>query len=618
MKKLLLAQWTFLIISSALGRTNVNIFTDTTEQLHILYDILDTKPLKNIMLKELLQRNDLTYYFIPDEAKIAQPEQDYYLRFKILNLSSEALYLSGFRYFDYEIIYGNKQIGFKSDSGCITQSLFERRFAVNNIVIPISYSTDTITAYIHLKSPIGHGLGFLACSAEFLHNKDILNFIFYTFYISICCFTFIFAITLLIRIGEWVYLFYSLYVLSIILYSLSSWGFTTALYSISKNGFYVQSIFFALMTVFLLSYSSTFLKTKKYYPILHKLIISGIVIRIVGITLSYFLSKPEWNNSFFDSILLFPSLVAGILSYRSGNKFIRYYIISFLIIYCGVIYHSSLEIYFNNQYLSPFFVKYFSEWGYFFYSCTIIELILFTVGIVERLLFAKNKERTEQTKIIAFQNQIIEQEKKNLLLEQNMNIELDNKVKLRTHELEEANLLLAQQADEIKRMNVLLSLDNEKLHSDIESLKKARLLGKGVGFTEFEDTFPSDDSVYSLLSQLKWGQTYACRKCGYKRYITGQTNFGRKCRSCGYDESATYATVLENIKFSPQKALYIVHHLLVNEEINAKKISEELSLRLATCYAFIRKIHQTVLADKKNKHEDWTKYLEISKNDKKA
>ena len=50
------------------------------------------------------------------------------------------------------------------------------------------------------------------------------------------------------------------------------------------------------------------------------------------------------------------------------------------------------------------------------------------------------------------------------------------------------------------------------------------------------------------IAELKWEKGYKCAKCKHKEYYNIKKNFARRCKSCGYEESAIKNTMFENSK----------------------------------------------------------------------
>ena len=114
---------------------------------------------------------------------------------------------------------------------------------------------------------------------------------------------------------------------------------------------------------------------------------------------------------------------------------------------------------------------------------------------------------------------------------------------------------------------------------------------KSLSLFEFQEKFPNKDSCLSYLADMKWGETYNCRKCGHDHCCNGMTPYSRQCTRCNYTESATAQTLFHKVKFDLVKAFYIVYFVSTNKKgITSTELSRKLNLRQKTCWAFKRKV----------------------------
>ncbi len=149
---------------------------------------------------------------------------------------------------------------------------------------------------------------------------------------------------------------------------------------------------------------------------------------------------------------------------------------------------------------------------------------------------------------------------------------------------------LRNQADEIRRMNLLLEKDNTRLKVDLKNEVKARVNLKAVNVEEFKKIYPDDDTCLQYLAALKWKDGYHCKKCRHNRYSKGKSPYSRRCTVCGYDESPVIDTIFGRIKFPVIKAFYIVFLVSSQRRTTARQLSQLLSLRVDTCRIFKRKL----------------------------
>jgi hypothetical protein len=128
---------------------------------------------------------------------------------------------------------------------------------------------------------------------------------------------------------------------------------------------------------------------------------------------------------------------------------------------------------------------------------------------------------------------------------------------------------------------------------------KARDKYIGVNSIEFNRYFQSDEECYRYLADMKWGNGYECKQCGYNKYGKGKKAYSRRCTKCNYDESPTAGTAFDKIKFSLLLAFHIVFKISTKKKgMSSLELSEEFSLRQKTCWEFKWKIQQAMASSR--------------------
>ncbi len=236
-----------------------------------------------------------------------------------------------------------------------------------------------------------------------------------------------------------------------------------------------------------------------------------------------------------------------------------------------------------------------------------MEMIFISFAIGDKVRILKKKE--EEAQLL-----VIKQLKLNDELKDALNKSLEDQVHERTRELSEKSVLIAQQNDELKlvnqllkqqaeeisRMNVLLENDNSMLHQDIEKVTHDRVMSTEVDFEEFSKIYPDRETCFKFLSDLKWENGYACRKCANTHYGHGHLPYSRRCSKCGYEESVIAYTLLQNTRIPLNKAFYMIFLMYsTNGKISSHKLSEILSIRQSTCWAYSSRIKKVMNSRKK-------------------
>jgi len=229
---------------------------------------------------------------------------------------------------------------------------------------------------------------------------------------------------------------------------------------------------------------------------------------------------------------------------------------------------------------------------------------------------------SERNKEIATK-QYISQLQENERIKSEYALQLEDKILERTQELRlsndallKSNTILNEQAKTIEKVNKLLYADNLNLASGMAEQKKARAVLKEMTYKEFLEVYPDDDACIKILEQLKWADGFQCRRCKNVKALIDEHDKSRRCTKCGNFESVKSNTLFHSCKFPLTKAFYIAY--LINffeKSISSKKLSEELDLRLKTCWDFRNKAfasyQEMIRLHGKTKNSHWYQMLLI-------
>jgi hypothetical protein len=184
-------------------------------------------------------------------------------------------------------------------------------------------------------------------------------------------------------------------------------------------------------------------------------------------------------------------------------------------------------------------------------------------------------------------------------------------IEKQNQELNRANEILQHQAEDIFRMNLLLEKDNQELQSGFEKVSRDRIMSATVDFEEFSRIYPDPDSCYKFLADLKWNNTYTCHKCRHNHSFSGHMPYSRRCSKCSYEESVTAYTIFHNTRIPITKAFYMIFLVYsTNGKISSHKLSEILTIRQSTCWAYSNRIKKLLVTRKRGpkieNHEGWS------------
>lgn len=396
-------------------------------------------------------------------------------------------------------------------------------------------------------------------------------------------------------IKERKYLFYTFYILSVGVYAMSvdgmafqylwpnwpnwnQYAYGTALFSL---------IFWSLL------FSRRFLNTAIRVPKVDLLLKTMIILRTALFVYTLLFDHRLFEYRNIEIIPLTTIFFSSIYVWYKGYQPARFFVTAYGILFLGFLMKALL-------YLSV--IPFVTLSYYSLHICFILEMLFLTYALSDRVRILKsNRDKA--------QKRIIKQQSENALLKDKVNQELEAKIKERTRQLEEKNLLLAEtnqqlivQKKEVNAINSQLDLDNWKLKNNIKEILQDRLINKNLSLEQFQRIFPDQSTCYLFLEKLKWSNGYNCNKCGNEKYFEGRTKFVRRCSKCGYNESVTSNTIFHNIKFPIEKAFFILY--ITNnrqKEFTLEQLSEMLDLRRNTIWNFKKKIEKVYQAEGGNK-----------------
>ncbi|PWG79078.1 7TM diverse intracellular signaling domain-containing protein [Pararcticibacter amylolyticus] len=492
----------------------------------------------------------------------------------------------------------------------------QREIIHKNFEIPIENLEGEQTYYFKIKSWQRADIIIVLRSVNwFIHYALDEYFSFGIFYGMILVFSF-YNLLMFFAIRQKQYLYYVLYILSIGLYEMSTDGIA---YQYLWPAFpewnqYAFGVALFLVSTFSLLFTKELLFVKAKAPSLNKLLNVLIILGAIYFTAGMVIYRPLFNYKFFEFIPLSAAFYTGIHIWRNGYRPARFFVLGYGFLFLG--FSLKLLILLSDGSLNIGVLSYYS-----LSLCFIIEMILLSFAIGDKVRILKHKKDKAQRRIIL---QMKETEK----LKDRVNKELETQVQHRTREVVEKsaiiesqnedlkamNLMLKEQAEEISRMNVLLEQDNIELQTNIEKVSRARVMSAEVDFTEFSRIYPDNESCYKFLSELKWEKGYTCSKCGSANYFNGHTPYSRRCSKCSYEESVTTNTILHNTRIPVNKAFYMIFLLYSTKgKISSHKLSEILGIRQSTCWAYssrIKKIMDERKKEIKNAGEKgWSKLV---------
>jgi hypothetical protein len=534
----------------------------------------------------------------PKFAFVKNTNYTYWIRFSLKedkNSNKRWVFENSDPHIDQLELYSPNSAGtYKSLKAGYAQPFDLRPYAHKNFIFDLPTDTIARNYYVKVVSHNHNPFIFKIQSANYFTFYALNEYYMLGMFYGIMAIMALYNILVYLSMKERVYILYVIYVLCCCLISLAEDG-TGFQYIWSKypavNNWISRSSPLLLLVSFSV-YSKAFLELKNNLPKLNRLLDIIIAVYIAFFLLDVTLLNLQWNFPLY----IIPFLIiylSAVLCLRKGFRQARYYLVGYSFMFMSIIFlifRMSGIIHWSDLFTV-----------YSFNIGLIFEIVILSFSLGDRIKIIRAERENAQELMI---EQLLENEK----LKDKVNRELEQKVKERTMEiaeknqqLEEMNEELRLQSEEITRMNLLLDSDNRKLQNNVKELVKARVMVEEVDFEEFSKIFPSEESCYRYLAELKWDKGYICRKCNHARFCEGKDKYSRRCTRCRYDESPTAYTIFHRLKFDIVKAFYMVFLVYANKgKITSLELSQLLHLRQSTCWTFSKKVTSAMKERKKN------------------
>lgn len=531
---------------------------------------------------------------------------NYWVRFKILNPSKQSLILYRTKDFKELKLYEAKNNQFVELSPFYDNSqigtFFKKQHYVFNL--PLSDSTAVYFAKITLSSE--QFLGIYVDTVKNFYTSSTNEVFYYGCFFGLILLMMLYNLIHFLFNKELINLFYSFFLLGLMFYALGIWSILPFNQFSKKYMYFSYSFFHSLITVSLILYTYYFFDFKPKYFLLKKILFACFVLKFLLLFIQFF--TPETYRfiytPIYDIIMLGVCVWIGFYFYvKEKYSPAILFLFGFTVILFAFIYESRNDF----EYVINLILINFCSYKVYFRSDAGSENILFFSGVIQLLFFTismSNRYRHIKSLAIKAQKQVIlELESKQQLIDQ------QNKLLEKT--VEERTAQIRNQALEIARINKLLQIQNTSLKENVNIISKNRVLVKPINFDEFKAAYPTDESCYSFLVDLKWNLSFKCKKCENELYFELPKQFSRRCTKCNYIESATAHTIFHHLRFPIVKAFYIVFLVYTRKGITIDELSKMIDLRAGTCHTFKQKITEVMQNKKVSKRnsEGWSSYV---------
>lgn len=600
----------FLLLTPLVKAQSVTELSDQDEYFLKNYDVLEDEHKEYTV--EQVSSPEFASKFVANKEKVGvnhNMNSSYWLRFNIKDLSEDdknwLIEAYDFKIDHLDLYVPDKNGHFKLKKSGDALPFATKTFQHKNLVFNLPTAKDTTkTFYIRVEADEYVVFILVLRSYQRFVNYALTEYWFFGIFYGIIVLIVLLNLFLFITLKDTTHLLYVWYVLSVGVYSMTTSGIAFQYLWPGYPGLNAYSSSFAALSVVIsaLLYCKSFL-----IPSINAPFIRIVLYTVIGLRLGIFLFQLIFNpaelwDPLLDWAALFVAYLSGIYCWVKGFKPSRFYVLAFSFVFVGFLISSLLNV--GILKTSSILIVYSLNFA------IVLEIIFLSLALADRVNTFKKDKETEQKERInqlikndSLQAEIINQLKENESLKDKVNKELEEKVRERTVELEAAN-------EEIHRMNEVLQADNVKLESSVKDLSKARVMQKIVSFEEFQNIYSDENACLDYLANLKWAKGYKCEKCGNTNYSKGPVPYSRRCSKCSYIESATANTIFYRLKFPIVKAFYMVFLVSNRNEITADELSEKLSLRRQTCWAFKRKVLDAIQTKKRPKTDtDGWSYL---------
>lgn len=249
---------------------------------------------------------------------------------------------------------------------------------------------------------------------------------------------FFYSLFIYISLKDKAYLYYVLYLLS---YGLSLSNFDGFMFKYALSSYPIINnlalyFFIYFATIFGTLFAVSFLDLKKTWYLGYRIITTFLIPVVISVILLFIYPNIVFHDivaSIFAALISFIGIVIGFVSWKKGYSSARFYSIAYTFVLTSVIIYVCKDL---GILPSNIFTEYVMHFG------SGIEMILLSLGLADKYNKLKVSNEIAQTKLIDNLKEI-------QILQNITNQELEEKVAVRTKQLNEQNLTLEEKQKEI-------------------------------------------------------------------------------------------------------------------------------------------------------------------------
>jgi two-component system, sensor histidine kinase LadS len=590
-----------LLLGSNPGKAQQTIILDNTtkefifqkDYLHILEDKENKWTIDDVAKKEFENRfvaNKSTYPY-NENIKSA-----YWIRFKVKNSSAgeRKFILESFApHTNQWDLYFFDENSYKCKRSGLDLFFYDREYVNKNLILDLPLKgSEERTFYVHVISMNHSSFDYRIKPLNYFFFYSVNEYYFLGMYYGIMLIMAVYNLLIFISLRERVYLYYVLYVFSGIFTSLADDGVGYQyvwIYSPHINSYVGAHIAPLLLLLTFVLYSYEFLHLKENYPFYTKLIAAATMFYFFYYILKETILPPILH---FHGFYVLPFLLVYFVAWKvyfEGYKPARYFILGFGFILISIV---IIKLRSNGSIEGNLFTVYSFNYG------LVLEVLVLSLALAERVKYAKKEKEKALRQRNYAQYKAIKQLRINEELKDKVNKELEAKVTERTKELNDKNSeleitngKLQEMTERAHQMSLKLDKDNWNLQKEVLNSIRDRLIGQEVSYEEFNKLFADEAACFRYLYELKWENSYECRRCHCKEAAAEEKLFAKKCGRCGYLESVTAHTLFHAVKFPINKAFYILYIMIYQQDrMTLNELSDLLELNRNTCWKFKQKV----------------------------
>ena len=117
----------------------------------------------------------------------------------------------------------------------------------------------------------------------------------------------------------------------------------------------------------------------------------------------------------------------------------------------------------------------------------------------------------------------------------------------------------------------------------------------GISIYEFREKFNTEEDCLRYLLEKKDLKSYSCSHCSHDQHRKGRNWHYRRCRKCGYDESATAGTLFDKCKLGLLKAFEMAYRVSVRKKgMSSCELSREFDCQQRSAWLWKAKIQEAM------------------------